>query len=170
MEDAAVHHARQDDVLVLKFSGSLCLGDAYQASAAAGKFAEQCFKEGGFRHVAIDLTEATTFDSTNLGTLARIARYASEKLGNPPTVFSTNPEITMLLRQAGLEPVLDLVEEAPKEGAALEELPPADALDEGFSSLVLDAHRALAALNGPNKDQFKSVVETFEREQRGELD
>jgi len=169
MSQGTVHYALQNEVLVVKFAGSLCLGDAFQTSAAAEQLFARLFAEGGFKHVALDLTETENLDSTNLGLLAGVARFTDEVLGNKPTLFSTNPDITSLLQQVGLDSVFHMVNESPKNEGELEQVTPTDALETDFSALVLEAHRALAALNDANRAQFKNVLEVFEREERGNL-
>lgn len=165
MAKGTVSVAQQDDVLVLKFSGALSVGDAFQTSAAADQYIERAFQQGGFEQVAIDLSEVESLDSTNLGILAHIARLADEQLHHKPTLFSTQPDITTLLSQSALDSVFDIVTTTPKLQAELKAIGlEGDIIEADFSAMVLKAHRALAALSDENKRQFKNVLEVFESE------
>lgn len=165
MSKGTVCVAQQDDVLVLKFSGALSVGDAFQTSAAVDQYVEQAFQQGGFKQVAIDLSEAESLDSTNLGILAHIARLADEQLHHKPTLFSTQPDITTLLSQTALDTVFDVVTTTPAMQAELKAVGlEGDIIEADFSAMVLKAHRALSALSDENQAQFKNVLEVFEHE------
>lgn len=168
MSHGTVSVAQQDDVLVLKFSGALSVGDAFKTSAATDQYVERAFEEGGFEQVAIDLSEVQSLDSTNLGILAHIARLADEHLKHKPTLFSTQPDITTLLSQTALDTVFDIVTTTPQLQADLKAIGlEGDVIEADFSAMVLKAHRALAALSDENKRQFKNVLEIFEDEAQG---
>lgn len=120
--------------------------------------------------VVVDLNQAEFMDSTAIGLLAAIARELMQRGLPPPTLFSTQTEINLLLRSLSLDEVFTLVEQstAPEHLAALDE--GSDQPCSGAS--ILHAHRMLMDLTEANRIAFKPVVDLFreelERRERGQ--
>jgi len=166
MDKGQVFFAKHDGLAEFKLVGPIRVGDTYQATAAMDAILDRMFEEGGFDRVLIDLTEATTIDSTNLGLLAKIARYCEERLGNKATIVSTNEDVNEILDNVGFGDVFLIVHEDQSPKAALKTLAEVDDSEKDFARLVLEAHQALVDLNKKNQDMFQNVVDVFEREVR----
>lgn len=164
MGKGEVFYAEHEGLVVLKFVGAMRLGDAYGATAALNNFLDDLFERGDFEDILIDLTEATSVDSTNLGIMAKVTRQMQETHGRKACIVSTNPDITAALDNVGFAAVFDVCTHPKKPDVALEAMEEANDRDSDFSVMVLNAHRALCELNEKNKETFKSLIEIFEEE------
>ncbi len=164
MGKGEVLYAQHEGLVVLKFVGQIRLGDSYGASAALNNFLDELFEKGGFENVLIDLTEAQSIDSTNLGLLAKITRFMKETHGRKAAIISTNPDITAALDSVGFTAVFDIYKEFPNAPGKLEALVEATEPESDFSVMVLAAHKALCELNEKNKETYKNLIEIFEKE------
>ncbi len=164
MGKGEVLYAQHEGLVVLKFVGQIRLGDSYGASAALNNFLDELFEKGGFDNVLIDLTEAESIDSTNLGLLAKITRFMKEKHGRNASIISTNPDITAALDSVGFSAVFDIYKEPQQAPVDMKTLKEATEPESDFSVMVLAAHKALCDLNEKNKETFKNLIEIFEQE------
>lgn len=119
---------------------------------------------GTIEDVLVDLSEAHYLDSTNLGLLAQVARYMIRRYQRKATLICSNPDILTLLETMGFEQVFWIVQstDSPPEDMHEACRVSLDAREKG--RLMLDAHRALMAMNAKNAATFRSVVELFEKE------
>lgn len=166
MNPGRIEYARHEDVIVLKFSGDIRIGHVYDATAALDIFLDKLFEKQGFGQIVVDLREAEQIDSTNLGLLAKIARFSNESLEKPATLVSTQPDINTVLLSVGFDQVFQIVDSADGGSGAFEEIKGDRDGDMDFTALILEAHRALASLNEKNAEMFRDFIEVFEEELR----
>lgn len=166
MDTGKVLYAQNNGLVELKFVGRVRLGDAFAVSASLDSFVDHLFNERDFEKVVIDLSEAENLDSTNLGLLAKVGRLTKEETGHPATIISGNPDIDIILRSVGFDQVFMIVPEGALETNDLSEMEAVNEEEKDFAHMVLEAHRALAALNDKNQETFKNIIDVFESEIR----
>lgn len=111
---------------------------------------------------AVDLTEVSTIDSTNLGLLARLANRLRQQ-GKPPlTLVSDQDDITELLIALGFDEVCHILPS--EDGSSPNTAPlPLESYDrDDMVHTVLEAHRALVKLKESNRERFKDVIALLE--------
>ena len=150
--------ANGEGTYLLKFVGDVRLG----LGAAFDEFLDRLFKDRRLNTVLVDLSAAENIDSTSLGVLARLSIQAKERLGCAPTLVSTRPDITRLLKTMGFETAFHIVEEPLTEERQLGELPVTHLSPADMRARVLAAHRNLMAMNDRNRAEFEDLVVTLE--------
>jgi anti-anti-sigma factor len=159
MNNGRVMHASHDDVHVLRFIGDI----RYTLSPSVDHFLEQIFLRQRPVGFVIDLTETDSIDSTNLGLLVRIARRMQAPDSRRVSIVSNRPEITSVLTSMALDTVFDIVEDTGLASVAAQEVPRENADREALSRILIDAHRALMDLSGHNREMFRDVVASLEK-------
>jgi anti-anti-sigma factor len=169
MNSGKILYARHERFLILKLVGIIryaSLRDTSRSTASFQPFLKRCFQWRDFDHVLIDLTETESIDSTNLGLLAQTAQFTLARWNRKPAILSTREDINAILESVGFDQVFHIFHEAPTAlPAPFEELP--DQGPDGGATparVVLNAHRALMAINDKNKAAFKDVVQLLEQE------
>ena len=156
--DGRILVAEHDGVYLMKFVGdvrvTLCV--------TVDSFLDGMFHDQNFNSVVVDLSRTEGIDSTSLGILAKLSIQAQARFGFIPTLVSTNPDITRLLKTMGFEDVFNIVEEPIEAGDQLGELPTRITSEEDLRQRVLEAHRVLMSLNDANREAFQDLVETLE--------
>jgi len=142
------------------------IGDIkYSYSNQFNSFIDSIFEKNSSEDVIIDLTETNYIDSTNLGLLAKIARFQKKLNDKKVTIISDHQNITDILESMGFDMVFILIKSddigrvdykdiasIPNEG------------DRETAKLMLDAHKELAELNEKNSNTFKDVVTYLQNE------
>jgi anti-anti-sigma factor len=164
MDAGKILYANDEGRLVLKLVGDLRLGHSFDATAALDAFLDQQFEEHRITCIVIDIRGVESIDSTNLGLLAKASSYTQRNLKNKPVLVSTHPDINTILRSVGFDQVFHLVDHVEDPPPALEALKIEGDTEKDFPYLILEAHRALAALNDKNAAEFKELIEIFEKE------
>jgi anti-anti-sigma factor len=163
MADGKVLHASHDGVHVLRYIGDI----RYTLTPSINRFLEEVFagpKPAGF---VIDLTQTDSIDSTNLGQLARIAMRMQVLDAPRVTLVSNRAEINSILTSMALDEVFDIVDDSGMVTGAAQELPQADADRETLARTLIDAHRALMELSEHNREMFRDVVASLEKNRTG---
>ena len=150
----AHHHG----VYLMKFVGDVRV----TLCAAVDTFLDSMLSDAGFKSVVVDLSRTTGIDSTSLGILAKLSIRAQERFGFVPTLVSTNPDITRVLKTMGFDDVFHIIEVPLEHKEQFGELNPFDCSEEDMRQRVLDAHRILMSLNESNREAFQDLVETLE--------
>jgi len=150
--------AEHEGVYLMKFIGDVRV----TLCAAVDKFFDKMLHDGHFRSVVVDLTRTEGIDSTSLGILAKLSIRTLAQFGCLPTLVSTSPDITRILRTMGFDDIFHIVEEPLESKEQLGELPPCECSEEDMRQCVLDAHRVLMSLNESNRQAFQDLVETLE--------
>ncbi len=158
MSVGRILYAQQDGAYVIKFTGDVRL----TLCVTLDEFLEKMFSHPDFLSVLVDLTETEGIDSTTLGMLAKLSIQAQKKFNFLPVVFSTNPDITRILKSMGFDKVFDIHEDPMDQVDDLGELPLEAAAEESMRLKIIEAHRILMGLNADNKLQFNDLVLTLE--------
>lgn len=143
-----------------------CVGDVRLGiSTGMDSYFEDLLASGKCTSIIIDLSETESIDSTSLGSLAKLSITTRRLLGRAPTLVSTNPDITRVLKTMGFHEVFQLLEHPVKD---LDELDLVDRTqskagnEDQLRRYVIDVHKALMSLNGKNRESFKDLIETLE--------
>ena len=110
----------------------------------------------------IDLTQTESLDSTSLGLLARIAKWMQQGGGEKPVVVSTNEDINDVLVSIGFDEIFTIVQSEIGKAESVQVIPLENGERAELPDVVLEAHRALMALNEENRRGFREVVELLE--------
>lgn len=121
------------------------------------------------QEVAIDLTEATFLDSTNLGFLAKIAQFMLDKNGGRTTIYSTSKDVNQTLCSVGFDQVFNLVEGKSDLSSIFGEIESDKFEKKDKTIMMLDAHRCLMNINEKNQQTFKDVVSLMEQSLKSRL-
>jgi anti-anti-sigma factor len=163
MDNGNVLHASHNNVHVLRFIGDI----RYTLSPSIDRYLEEIFtghKPAGF---VIDLTEADSIDSTNLGLLARLATRMQRLDARRVTIVSNRADINSVLTSMALDEVFDIIEDTRLETGAAQEVPQINTDRETLARTLIDAHRALMDINEHNRAMFRDVVTALEKNEAG---
>ncbi len=150
--------AQHDGVYLMKFVGDVRV----TLCTAVDQFLQSMLDDAQFRSVVIDLTRTDGIDSTSLGVLAKLSIHMQERFGFVPTLVSTRPDITRVLRSMGFDDVFHIVESPLATKEQFGELPQCDCSEEDLRQRVLEAHKVLMSLSDANREAFQDLVETLE--------
>ena len=159
MDNGNVLHASHKDVHVLRFIGDI----RYTLSPSIDRFLEEIFASSKPAGFVIDLTETDSIDSTNLGLLTRLATRMQRLDAQRVTIVSNRADINSVLNSMALDEVFDIVEDTCLETDATQEVPQEDADRETLAHTLIEAHRALMVLNERNREMFRDVVASLEK-------
>jgi anti-anti-sigma regulatory factor len=161
MPECHIYSAVTDGVCFIRLVGRL----NFTTCARFDAFIRNIFLQLHFKAVAIDLCAVEHIDSTILGLLARIARYTLIRYGHKPKIYSTRPDMNLLLDTMCFETAFDIVRESPDLPDDLVEIPVLDDEKPNPGLVVLSAHKTLMRMNKQNETAFRDVVEQLEKEQ-----
>lgn len=132
-------------------------------SPTASQFALKALEAPGATLV-VDLSGCEYLDSTFLGSLVEMQRRAGG--GNPPRfAVSAPPEVVKkLLGPTRLDAVLKSRPEPPQVVGEYLTLPAADPASPDVMRHVMECHRRLAELGGPQQAAFAAIADNLERE------
>ncbi len=149
-----------------------CVGDVRLGmSTGMDGYFEELLADGQCKSIMIDLSETRSIDSTSLGSLAKLSIISRKRLGLSPTLVSTNPDVTRVLRTMGFDEIFQLVEQplSAFEDLDLEDRTASSMSAEGTEQerqeqmrrCVIDAHKTLMSLNGNNREAFRDLMESL---------
>jgi len=132
-------------------------------SPAVRAFARQVFEEEP-ASLVIDLTACDYLDSTFLGCLVHLLRYDGTTAA-PRLLLAAHPQdCKRLLAPNCLDTLFKVTEDCPEVIGEDLELPPLTASRDDLGRHVLECHRRLVELGGPNRDAFQGVVDRLDQE------
>lgn len=163
-----VLHASHDHVHVLRYVGQI----RHPLAPSIDNFVNRLFDCDDVSGFVIDLSEADSIDSTNLGELARIARRLLDEGGRRPVIISPKPDISQVLHSMAFDEVFEIEDDArvgkPGDAAAAdahdEDIPIAPLGPDRARDIILEAHRCLMEMSDENRQRFKDVVAMLESE------
>ena len=159
MDKGKVLYASHNDVHVLRFIGDI----RYTLSPSIDRFLEEIFASSKPAGFVIDLTETDSIDSTNLGLLAHLATRMQRLDAQRVTIVSNRADINSVLNSMALDEVFDIVEDTCLETDATQEVPQEDTNRDTLAHTLIEAHRALMDLNERNREMFRDVVASLEK-------
>jgi anti-anti-sigma factor len=159
MSDSKVYYAINNGIHILKYVGEI----RYTIGASLDRFIESLFNGSSPQGFVVDLREAESIDSTNLGLLVLVAKRM-ERCGAPKvTLVSTHEDINDLLFSIGFDEVFDIVDESGHAMLNGRELGLNDNPGPDMARTILEAHRTLSAMGDSNRARFQEVVDLLER-------
>jgi len=158
--DGKYYYVLDDKKALFKLTGTL----KYTSASKFDTFLDKLFNDKpDFEDVLIDLSEAVFLDSTNLGFLARIAEYMSEKHDKKVTIYSPKEDMNKLLESVGFNEAFDLATNIDTQEGDLQEVSLGDGADRSRSKMMLEAHQALINVSKKNADKFCDVVDLLQK-------
>lgn len=160
MSSFKILQAEVQGIYVLKFIGEIRLN----LCSTLDRVIDDMMLNPLFKTVVIDLTETTIIDSTTLGLLAKIAVAAKKQSHFLPTIITTSPDILKIVLSMGFDKIFIVMNEPASQCEQLEELTILQATEDDVKKNVLEAHKVLMDMNFKNREEFKDLVATLERE------
>jgi anti-anti-sigma factor len=158
MDAGKILVAQSQGIYIVKFVGDVRLN----LCSTLDKYTDEMFENEAFKTVIIDLSETQCIDSTSLGQLAKISILYKEKLGQVPTIISTNDDINRILNSMGFDKVFYIVHELVSKVEYLDELTVESANEDEMKDRVLEAHKFLMDMNQNNRTAFQDLVNSLE--------
>lgn len=149
-----------DGVYVIVFEGDVRL----TLCTTVDVYLEKMFQDDAFQSVIVDLSRTDNIDSTSLGLLAKLSIQAEKRFSFRPTLISTRPDVTRVLRSMGFDEVFSIVETPLEHKEQLAELPCIAAAEDDVRQRVIDAHKTLMSMNVANREAFHDLVAALEAE------
>ena len=151
---------RTPDGYCLRLQGRCTMGE----SPAAHEFADRTMRDGtGALHV--DVSDCTYLDSTFLGSLLDLHRRHGKARPAKMTIVATPEARKRLFEATHLHTVFNFADSAPGPIDAWVDLPCLATRTPGdVARHVMECHRRLAEIDGPNQASFAAVAQQLERE------
>lgn len=134
----------------------------YAMSSGFNAAIEMVFKNSAIEKYIIDLSETAYIDSTNLGLIAKIARYCMDRGFEKPVIISNNNEVSEVLKSMGFEQAFFIFSSSanPEESDFVQV---SGTSDKKLKEIMLEAHELLMEMNESNHSKFKNVVELLKK-------
>jgi anti-anti-sigma factor len=158
MASCKILHAECSGVFILKLVGEVRL----TSCCALDDAIEAMIQSANFSTIVVDLCESTMVDSTTLGLLVKLAIKARQKSHFLPSIVSSNPDITRIIKTMGFESVYIVLKEPVLDPRVLTELEVKEMDEASARAKVLEAHRILMDMNAHNRECFKDLVAALE--------
>jgi len=130
----------------------------YDISSGFNKFLNDILINNHCMDFLIDLTETEYLDSTNLGLIARIARYMN-KSGRKAKIISVNEDVNKILCSVGFDEVFIIVDKYEAVEDTFNEIVHINEEERPFIKMMLEAHKNLICVSEKNIKKFKTVIE-----------
>jgi anti-anti-sigma factor len=139
-------------------------------SSALDNYSQSLYRRGILDALVIDMTGCKGIDSTALGLLAKLAIQLRNRFNITPTIISTNPDITRILKGMSFQLIFTIVE---KPGRATPQLASSKAYEEfsqgkesenSVKDKVIDAHLTLMTLSEENRLEFQDLVHSLKNQ------
>ena len=164
MAQDQILYAETPEALLFKLSGDLrhTGKQGVDPSLALDSFIAGLFNGHAPAPIVIDLSEAVRIDSTHLGILAQLASLSLQQWQQRPLIVCPAGSIRDTLHTMGFDSLFNYVDAAPPAAPEMSAVTAGDA--RGAGEVVLDAHRALAALSEANQAAFKDLIALLEQQ------
>ena len=154
MNSGRILVASVNNVPILKFVGDVRV----LMSGAMDNYFSSLYNKAILDRMIVDMTETQGIDSTALGLLAKMAIQLRNRFNVSPTIVSTNPDITRILKSMSFDLICDIVEKPLDKNAAFDELAPVNDNEDAVRQKVIEAHQTLMALSEDNRIEFQDLV------------
>jgi anti-anti-sigma factor len=154
MNRSGIFYADRDGYYVLKFVGDI----RYTMGCSLDELLEQHLSDEKIDSVFIDLSEASSIDSTSLGLMAKVANLMLSRSPHKVTLVSPNEDINQILESIGFDDIFDICHYDKDCPLASEQLRIDDPAKENMAKTMLEAHSILSELNDKNRSMFKEVI------------
>ena len=142
------------NVPVLKFVGDVRV----LMGATLENYFATLYSRAILDRMVVDMTETQGIDSTALGLLAKMAIQLRNRFNVSPTILSTNPDITRILKSMSFNLICKIVEEPLSRETSFNELSRVDENEEKIRQKVIEAHQTLMNLSEDNRVEFQDLV------------
>ena len=159
MKQAKIQGASHNGAYVIRFEGDIRL----TLSASVDDYFSDMCKDPDFASVWLDLGGADGLDSTTLGILAKLALKIRKNFGFSPAIFTSQPDITRLLRSMEFHKLFDLREECCVTSEVPRDLPMVSGDETELRHKVIEAHKVLMNFSDENEVKFKNLVTSLEQ-------
>ena len=159
MSQGKILYALIEGKCFIKMSGDI----RWPISAGFDVMLNKFMLKGEAKEFIVDLNETFFIDSTNLGLLAKIARYCMEKKSLKPVIFSINEEVNIILESVGFEDFFTILKKTDNSLYELKEISQASKSEREKIVMTIEAHKALMELNEKNRDVFSDVVDLLQK-------
>ena len=156
----ALKVARTPDGLCLRVEGR----GTMRESRSAAEFVVQSLAAEPAPTIRIDLSACDHLDSTFLGCLVDMHRRAGKDTPPRFTVFAPPEKVHKLLYPMRLDLVLKTADRPPDVVGEFLTLPAAEPGTPDVMRHVMECHRLLASVGGPQKAVFTAIADNLERE------
>ncbi len=160
MSTGHVFHSKQNTLFVLKYVGEI----RYTLSCSLDGFLETFFTDhADIDAVLVDLTEAASLDSTNLGLIAKLPRLL-KRTGHTANVvlFGPNEELKRTLESASFHKIFPILAHRESAVAANEPVAIQAPTPRDLAKTVGEAHQCLCSLSEENRRTYEKVVELMQ--------
>ncbi len=154
MNSGKILVAKVNNVPILKFIGDVRV----LMSGALENYFSSLYTSAILDRMIIDMTETEGIDSTALGLLAKMAIQLRNRFNVSPTIVSTNPDITRILKGMSFDLIFNIVDEPYNREASFDELSRVDENEDEIRKKVIEAHQTLMALSEDNRIEFQDLV------------
>lgn len=145
---------------MLKFVGDVRV----LMSSTLDNYCNELYRRGILDAMLVDLSETSGIDSTALGLLAKMAIQLRNRFNVKPTIISTNPDITMILRRMSFDLIFKIVDSKPETATPYCEIEQKQESEDTVREKVLEAHVTLMALSEQNRLEFQDLVQALKHQ------
>jgi anti-anti-sigma factor len=163
MSNGQILAADYKHMAVLKFVGDVRV----IMSSTLDNYCNSLYRRAILDAMLIDMSETKGIDSTALGLLAKMAIQLRNRFNVMPTIVSTNPDITRILRSMSFDIIFKIIDKAPGKVAEQKdysELKPQKESEDSVREKVIDAHLTLMALSEENRLEFHDLVQALKNQ------
>ena len=154
MNNGRILVATVNDVPILKFIGDVRV----LMSSALDNYFNSLYNRAILDRMMVDMTETQGIDSTALGLLAKMSIQLRNRFNVRPTIISTNPDITRILKSMSIDLICEIIETVDKQETCFDELNPLQETEDSVRQKVIEAHQTLMNLSEDNRTEFQDLV------------
>jgi len=154
MNSGRILVANVNNVPILKFIGDVRV----LMSGTLDNYFSTLYSKAILDRMVVDMTETQGIDSTALGLLAKMAIQLRNRFNVSPTIVSTNPDITRVLKSMSFDRICDIVEEPASNKVSFNELDRVNDSEDAVRRKVIEAHQTLMTLSEDNRIEFQDLV------------
>ena len=154
MKNGRILVATVNDVPILKFIGDVRV----LMSSALDNYFNSLYNRAILDRMMVDMTETQGIDSTALGLLAKMSIQLRNRFNVRPTIISTNPDITRILKSMSIDLICEIIETVDNQETCFDELNPLQETEDSVRQKVIEAHQTLMSLSENNRAEFQDLV------------
>ena len=154
MNNGRILVATVNDVPILKFIGDVRV----LMSSALDNYFNSLYNRAILDRMMVDMTETQGIDSTALGLLAKMSIQLRNRFNVRPTIISTNPDITRILKSMSIDLICEIIETVDNQETCFDELNPLQETEDSVRQKVIEAHQTLMNLSEDNRAEFQDLV------------
>jgi anti-anti-sigma regulatory factor len=143
-----------NNVPILKFVGDVRV----LMSGTIDSYFSSLYNRAILDSMIVDMTETQGIDSTALGLVAKMAIQLRNRFNVSPTIISTQPDITRILKSMNFDLICDIVEEPQSHKTVYSELNENAESEDSIRQKVIEAHQTLMTLSEENRIEFQDLV------------